>query len=283
MSSMDLESQQHIRTSSSQNVEMPVDNNESLYPASSRLKNVGVEHGIINSPPPTVSNTPSSSRTSSPIYLPTAYNVVRNLSTTTVATRDNDAEVSSASTPVVKNTTSKKNKSRPTTPNNTDNNTIATSPPTPLEDISSDTDQTSSNTNTNNETQISLEQLYRIQNNNTKLLSNNNTKCWDFNYISLLSIAALITGIGLLSNNNSNSNMIIISGMVLSPIYNQLVSLVYGILLLDIKVVFGKMKNIILSLVYCAIVGLLICKLLYLLNIGLSVYLLISLYYVSSR
>ena len=252
--SMDLESQHHIRTSSSQNVEMPVDGNNSLYPASSTLKNIGVEHVIINSPPPTVSNTtPSSSRTSSPIYLPKSYNVIRNLSTTTV--RDNDNEVSSASTPVVKNTTKNKN-SRPTTPNNTDTNTIATSPPTPLEDTSSDTDQTSNNNN--NDYQISLEQLYRIQNIHTKLLSNN--KCWDFNYISLLSIAALITGIGLLSS--SNSNMIIISGMVLSPIMNQIISLVYGILLMDFKIVFGKMKNVSLSLVYCVIIGLLICKLL---------------------
>jgi len=259
--SMDLESQHHIRTSSSQNVEMPVDGNNSLYPASSTLKNIGVEHVIINSPPPTVSNTtPSSSRTSSPIYLPTSYNVIRNLSTTTV--RDNDNEVSSASTPVVKNTTKKKKNSRPTTPNNTDNNTIATSPPTPLEeDTSSDIEQTSSNNNNNNnnnDNQISLEQLYRIQNIHTKLLYN--TKCWDFNYVTLLSIAAIITGIGLLSSNNSN--MIIISGMLLSPIINQIVSLVYGILLLDFKVVFRKMKNIILSLVYCVIIGLLICKLL---------------------
>jgi len=258
---MDLESQHHIRTSSSQNVEMPVDGNNSLYPASSTLKNIGVEHVIINSPPPTVSNTtPSSSRTSSPIYLPTSYNVIRNLSTTTV--RDNDNEVSSASTPVVKNTTKKKKNSRPTTPNNTDNNTIATSPPTPLEeDTSSDIEQTSSNNNNNNnnnDNQISLEQLYRIQNIHTKLLYN--TKCWDFNYVTLLSIAAIITGIGLLSSNNSN--MIIISGMLLSPIINQIVSLVYGILLLDFKVVFRKMKNIILSLVYCVIIGLLICKLL---------------------
>jgi len=255
---MDSESQQHIRTSSSQNVEMPIDGNNSLYPASSLLKNIGVEHVIINSPPPTVSNTtPSSSRTSSPIYLPKSYNVVRNLSTTTV--KDNDIEVSSASTPVVKNITTNatmKKNSRPTTPNNTDNNTTATSPPTPLEeDTSSDIDQTSNN---NSETQISLEQLYRIQNIHTKLLSN---KCWDFNYISLLSIAALITGIGLLSS-SSNSIMIIISGMVLSPIVNQMISLVYGILLLDYKVVFGKMKNIVLSLVYCIIIGLLICKLL---------------------
>ena len=259
--SMDLESQHHVRTSSSQNVEMPIDGNNSLYPASSTLKNIGVEHVIINSVPPTTAsnNTPSSSRTSSPIYLPTSYNVVRNLSTTTV--RDNDNEVSSAST-VVKNITTKatkKKNSRPTTPNNTDNNTTATSPPTPLEeDTSSDIDQTSSNTNNNNETQISLEQLYRIQNIHTKLLSN---KCWDFNYISLLSIAALITGIGLLSS-SSNSIMIIISGMVLSPIINQIVSLVYGILLMDFKVVFGKMKNVSLSLVYCIIIGLLICKLL---------------------
>lgn len=253
---MDSESQQHIRTSSSQNVEMPIDGNNSLYPASSTLKNIGVEHVIINSPPPTVSNTtPSSSRTSYPIYLPMAYNVIRNLSTTTV--RDNDAEVSSASTPVVKNTTKKKKNSRPTTPNNTDNNTIATSPPTPLEEDTTDEHEQTSNTN-NSETQISLEQLYRIQNNHTKLLYN--TTCWDFNYITLLSIAALVTAIGLLSPSN-NSNMIIISGMVLSPIINQVISLVYGMLLLDIKVVFGKMKNIILSLVYCIIVGLLICKL----------------------
>ena len=264
---MDSESQQHIRTSSSQNVEMPSDNN-SLYPASSTLKNIGVEHVLLSSaiPPSTTasSNTPTSSRTSSPIYLPSAYNVVRNLSTTTVVTtRDTSAEVSSASTPVVKNTTKKKK--RPTTPpNNTDNDTIATSPPTPLEDTSSDIEQTSSksNNNNNNDNQISLEQLYRIQNNHTKLLYNNTY--WDFNYISLLSIAALITAIGLLSS-NSNSNMIIISGMVLSPIMNQIISLVYGILLLDIKVAFGKIKDVLLSLVYCIVIGLLICKLLYLL------------------
>ena len=263
MSSMDSESQQHIRTSSSQNVEMPSDNN-SLYPASSTLKNIGVEHVLLSSaiPPSTTasSNTPTSSRTSSPIYLPSAYNVVRNLSTTTVVTtRDTSAEVSSASTPVVKNTTKKKK--RPTTPpNNTDNDTIATSPPTPLEDTSSDIEQTSSksNNNNNNDNQISLEQLYRIQNNHTKLLYN--TTCWDFNYISLLSIAAIITAIGLLSSSSSNSNMIIVSGMVLSPIINQVISLVYGILLLDIKIVFGKMKNVLLSLVYCVIIGLLICK-----------------------
>jgi len=258
---MDLESQ-HARVDSSQNVEMPIDGNDTLYPASSRIKNLGVEHVIINSAPPTTNNvntTPSSSRTSSPIYLPTTYNIARNLSTTTV--KDNDIEVSSASTPVVKNITTKatmKKNSRPTTPNNTDNNTIATSPPTPLEEDTSDIDQTSNNNN--NDTQISLEQLYRIQNIHTKLLSNN--KCWDFNYISLLSIAALITAIGLLSSSSNNSNMIIISGMLLSPIINQIISLVYGILLLDYKVVFGKMKNIILSLVYCVIVGLLICKLL---------------------
>ena len=263
---MDSESQQHIRTSSSQNVEMPIDGNNSLYPASSTLKNIGVEHVIGMIPPPTATNnktnSPSSSRTSSPIYLPTTYNVVRNLSTTTVRDTD-DNEVSSTSTPVVKNTTPKatKNKnSRPITPNNTDNNTIATSPPTPLEEDTTDEyEQTSNNNNNNdNETQISLEQLYRIQNNHTKLLYN--TTCWDFNYISLLSIAAIITAIGLLSSSSSNSNMIIVSGMVLSPIINQVISLVYGILLLDIKIVFGKMKNVLLSLVYCVIIGLLICK-----------------------
>ena len=270
MSMDDSESQQHIRTSSSQNVEMPIDGNISLYPASNRLKNIGVEHVIGMVPPCTTSNsnnTPSSSRASSPIYLPTTYNIVRNLSTTTVVTtRDN--EVSSVSptacTTPVKNVTPKAMKrknGRPTTPNNTDTNTIATSPPTPLEeDTSSDTEQTSSNTNsnTNNETQISLEQLYRIQNNHTKLLTN--TKCWDFNYITLLSIAALITAIGLLSS-NSNSNMIIISGMLLSPIMNQIISLVYGILLLDFNIVFEKMKDVLLSLVYCIVIGLLICKL----------------------
>ena len=78
---------------------------------------------------------------------------------------------------------------------------------------------------------------------------------FNFNYICLLVIASFVAGLGLISD----SSTIVVSSMLLSPIMGPVIGMAYGLIVLDWKLVRNSIRNELISLFICIIIGMIVC------------------------
>lgn len=74
---------------------------------------------------------------------------------------------------------------------------------------------------------------------------------FSFNYNVLLLVSGVIAGLGLVSNNSTS----IIASMLVSPLMGPVVGLAYGTTIRDAKLVKKSLRNEIISLVVCILIG----------------------------
>lgn len=77
---------------------------------------------------------------------------------------------------------------------------------------------------------------------------------FSFDYLSLLTIASTIAGIGLATNNT----VAIVASMLVSPIMGPVLALTFGTIINDMSLMRLGLKNELLSLLLCMVIGFII-------------------------
>lgn len=100
---------------------------------------------------------------------------------------------------------------------------------------------------------VSTNQIVRIKMMHNKI---SDGVTWDFNYSCLLTIASIVSGLGLASNSATT----VVSSMLLSPIMGPVIGMSYGLIIWDLPLIKKSIRNELLSILVCIIFGLIIGK-----------------------
>ena len=112
---------------------------------------------------------------------------------------------------------------------------------------------------------VSTEQIVRIRKIHDKISQGVN---WDFNYSVLLMVASIVAGIGLAIDSATT----VISSMLLSPIMGPVLGMAYGVIIWDIDLIKRSMRNEVLSIIVCLVLGLLVGEYIVLVSLVNHVY-----------
>ena len=99
---------------------------------------------------------------------------------------------------------------------------------------------------------VNTEQIQRIEEMRERIVEG---ATFNFNYSCLLLIASLVAGMGLISD----SSTIVVSSMLLSPIMGPVLGMAYSIIVWDWALFRQSVKNEIISLIICIIIGMIVC------------------------
>ena len=99
---------------------------------------------------------------------------------------------------------------------------------------------------------IETEQIRRIEEMRERIVEG---ATFNFNYSCLLVIASIVAGMGLISD----SSTIVVSSMLLSPIMGPVLGMAYSIIVWDWALFRQSVKNEIISLIICIIIGMIVC------------------------
>ena len=83
---------------------------------------------------------------------------------------------------------------------------------------------------------VSRKQVIRIRKMHDKISEGVN---WDFNYGTLLVIACLVSGLGLVTNSSTT----VISSMLLSPFMGPVIGISYGVIIWDTTLIKRSLRN----------------------------------------
>jgi hypothetical protein len=103
----------------------------------------------------------------------------------------------------------------------------------------------------NNFSEVTVEQIERVRLMHDKFMEG---AVFSFNYNTLLLVASVIAGLGLVSNSTAT----IIASMLVSPIMGPVIALGYGTTISDRKMVWLALKNEVISLGFCILIGVII-------------------------
>jgi len=95
---------------------------------------------------------------------------------------------------------------------------------------------------------VTVEQIERVKLMHDKFMDG---AVFNFNYNTLLLVASVIAGLGLISNSTAT----IIASMLVSPIMGPVVAIAYGTTIFDRKMVRLAWTNEIISLLFCILIG----------------------------
>ena len=99
--------------------------------------------------------------------------------------------------------------------------------------------------------EVTVEQIERVKLMHDKMLEG---AVFSFNYNTLLLVASVIAGLGLVSGSTAT----VIASMLVSPIMGPVVALGYGTTIYNRKMVWLALRNELISLVVCILVGVII-------------------------
>jgi hypothetical protein len=102
-----------------------------------------------------------------------------------------------------------------------------------------------------NFSEVTVEQIERVRLMHDKFMEGS---VFSFNYNTLLLVASVIAGLGLVSNSTAT----IIASMLVSPIMGPVIALGYGTTISDRKMVWMAFKNEVISLLFCILIGVII-------------------------
>jgi hypothetical protein len=102
-----------------------------------------------------------------------------------------------------------------------------------------------------NFSEVTVEQIERVRVMHDKFLEGT---MFSFNYNTLLLVASVIAGLGLVSNSTAT----IIASMLVSPIMGPVIALGYGTTICDRKMIKLALRNKVISLAFCIVIGVII-------------------------
>ncbi|KAI2494843.1 DUF389-containing protein [Fragilaria crotonensis] len=103
--------------------------------------------------------------------------------------------------------------------------------------------------------EVTMEQVQRVKMMHERMEEGVN---FSFNFNTLLLIASILAGLGLVSNSSAT----IIASMLVSPLMGPVIGLAYGTTIGDWKLVRLSIRNELICLVFCIIVGMIIAGIL---------------------